>query len=556
MRPPAHPPHRRRAAAAGTGTGGCRLVRERVAWLLRANRVFGPDEHWAKASEFAQAFPGGCWAGTADGGKISRWETAKLRVPHQAVRRYEDLLQLTPGLLTSTAGSLHGYYCADPGCPAADGRSTPRRGEPPVERISALIDKARSDDVMTGPEWDELTREISAVPFLFIAPSGTWADLAERLLREQLVADDVAWLHRFGAFVRLLGHPVGQRSAAAACAGLAADRTNQAGIEAISTLDTCAHPDAGRYVLGQLDCPTTDHTFYGALLACVRKLARGHFSPGQITRLSSVVAAVLDGLDRDAAPDDARTLAAALLRQMPASLPGDLAGKLRRSLAADEDLDRVVRTGRLAAGGDAAGSVRRVVSAAAARMPREGPWLFDETLAALVDEMLCSPVPDVRLYASIAIRATPYCEPVGSALAAELLRISPTAHADVACRILDALRAVGGAPERPVVERFILNPGLPSPVVAAAARNIGHLGGTSDDRYWTRALRLHRELHARQGSAANGAILRGLVYGLGIAWNDTVLGQVRDDHEMPGQARAAASWWLGHPGRIRRSAVR
>jgi hypothetical protein len=120
---------------------------------------------------------------------------------------------------------------------------------------------------------------------------------------------------------------------------------------------------------------------------------------------------------------------------------------------------------------------------------------------------------------------------------------------------MDALRAVGGAAERPVVERFILSPGLPAPVVAAAARNIGHLGGTSDDRYWTRALRLQRDLHLRQGSPVSGAILRGLVYGLGISWNDPVLGQVRDDQEMPWQAREAAAWWLGHPQRIRRSAV-
>jgi hypothetical protein len=152
----------------------------------------------------------------------------------------------------------------------------------PVARIEELIDKARSDDVMTGQERDELTREISAVPFFFISPGKTWAAMAERLLQEQIIADGVAWLQRWGAHVRMLGHPVGRQHAIAACASLAADRTNQVGIEVICALDVTGHPDASHHVLGQLACPTSDQTFYGALLACVRKVARGHFTAGQI----------------------------------------------------------------------------------------------------------------------------------------------------------------------------------------------------------------------------------------------------------------------------------
>lgn len=129
------------------------------------------------------------------------------------------------------------------------------------------------------------------------------------------------------------------------------------------------------------------------------------------------------------------------------------------------------------------------------------------------------------------------------------------AHADLSICIMDALRVLGGAPQRAIVERFTLNPGLPPPVRAAAARNLGHLGGTSEDRYWIRAINLHSRLALRHQSPASGATLRGLVYGLGMARNDPLLARIRDRPEMPWQARAAASWWLGHPRRIRESAA-
>ena len=228
--------------------------------------------------------------------------------------------------------------------------------------------------------------------------------------------------------------------------------------------------------------------------------------------------------------------------------------KLRRTLDADEVMSRVVTTGGLASQG-AAGCVRRVVSAATSRMPREGPWLYDEMLAAVVNEMLYSSVCDVRLYAAIILQATPYAGPVATALGTELTRIAPASQAERAICILDALRMIGGAQQRPIVERFTLRPGLPAPVITAAARNIGHLGGTSEDGYWMRAIDRQRQLHLRNASPSGSATLRGLVYGLGMARNDSLLSHVRDRDDLPSQAREAASWWLGHPRRIRESAV-
>jgi hypothetical protein len=519
--------------------------------MLRVNRLFGRDDRWAKASVFATAFSGGSWPGTANESKISRWETATLRVPYQALRRYEELLDLPDGLLSATADNIHAYYCPDPACPGTGGWSLPHNGPVPVGRVSDLIDKASSNGLMTGSEWDELTREISSLPNLFIAPSATWTTLAERLLHEQIIADGVAWLQRFGSFLRLLSHPVGQMHAIATCISLATDRTNQVGIEVTGMLDVTGHPDATGQVLAQLARPTSDKTFYGALLACVRKVARGHFTPGQVSFLASVVVGLLGDSARH---DDARTLAASLLRQMPQAVPTSEARKMRTRLTGDQTVGQILTTGRLGSPSATAGRVRRIVSAATARMPREALWVYDETLDGLVDELLFSPVADVRLGAAFLIHATPYREPIAAALATELAS-SATVQTDLAICIMDALRLLGGPAERSVVERLTLTPGIPAPVVVSAARNIGHLGGTSDDAYWLRAFGRQCDLLKRDASPAGGAILRGLVYGLGMSWNDPLLTRIRDLGDMPWQAREAASWWLGHPQRIRESAA-
>jgi hypothetical protein len=63
------------------------------------------------------------------------------------------------------------------------------------------------------------------------------------------------------------------------------------------------------------------------LLACVRKVPRGHFTAEQLSFLASVAVGLLDDPVRH---DDAQTLAASLLRQIPAGLSPAVAARLRR----------------------------------------------------------------------------------------------------------------------------------------------------------------------------------------------------------------------------------
>lgn len=516
----------------------------RVGWLLRVNRLYGPKERWQSGGHFAAAFQGGCWPERTTESRISRWETARVRVPYLAVRRYEELLRLPANHLVALIDGIYRYSATTTvSAPALDRAidvDDGRRGD----RLDELVEAARSDQVMTGSDWDELTGYLAAAPRQVITPRSAWREIAERLLTEMIVADGVAWMQRYEALNRLLSHPTGQQAAVATCASLAADSGNQVFVEIVSALDASPHPDASHHVIDQLDRPTNDRARYGALLACVRKLRYGHFSQPQVRRLVPIVTELTLDPTRH---EDTRPLAAALLRQLPADVSAPTGSRLRRAVAADRSLHQVLTAGRLAGAAADHTLVERVTNTTTANMPRYLPHFHDELLPVLVDEMLFSPVLDVRLYATGLLSGTPYRAPLAAALALELGGQVTTRGIDVARAIVEALRILGDHRERPIIERLSTANGLHPSIMVAAAWAIGHLGGHSGDRYWTGAINHHAQLWHGARDAANATALNGLIYGLGLTRNRSLLEQVRDHPLSPAPARAAARWWLNLP---------
>ncbi|MFI6762830.1 hypothetical protein ACIBF5_27240 [Micromonospora sp. NPDC050417] len=537
-----------RAGAGPAARPGVPLHQQRVGWLLRVNRLYGPTERWLRLADFAQAFQGGCWPERTSLYQISRWETAAVRVPYLAIRRYEELLALGSHQLVAPIDTIY-RYAASSGDAAPVLNRGPERSAV-TDRLTELVEMAGSATaVLTGVEWDELTRRLAAAPEIVLSPRRAWTDIAERLLSETIVADGLAWMQRYEALSRLLAHPVGQRAAVAACASLAADRTSQVFVETVGALDASGHPDANRHVLRQLIHPTNDRAQFGALLASVRKLRFGHFAEAEMSRLVTIIQELaFDSTRRE----DVQPLAVELLRCLPES--ASAASRMRlRHLAADPALHPVLRAGRLVEEEASQHLVDRVRNSMVAVMPRDIPSFRDDILPVLLDEMFASPVFDVRMYAAITVSGTPYRQRLAAALSAELAGTAVLAT-PVAPAMIEALRLLGGAEQRAVIERLVTASGMPAPVTVAAAQAIGHVGGHSDDRFWGRAIAYHAQLWGRTRLPTNAAALNGLTYGLGMTRNLVILRRLRADDRMPEQVRAAAAWWLNLPGTVYESA--
>ncbi|PSK67196.1 hypothetical protein B0E53_00830 [Micromonospora sp. MH33] len=526
---------------------------DRVAWLLRVNRLYGRNEQWLRGDAFAGAFQGGCWPEKTSPCRISRWETAIVRVPYLAVRRYEELLQLPANSLVALLDVIYRYsataICSAPLLDRELREGDPRR----LTRLEELVEAARSDDLLTGSDWDELTTYLAVAPRQMITPRSAWTDIAERLLAEMIVADGLAWMQRYEALNRLLAHPVAQQHAVAACASLAGDRTNQVFVETVSALDASPHPDASRHVLDQLVRPTNDRAQYGALLACVRKLRYGHFSESQLRCLVPIVNEL--ALD-PARYEDAQPLAAELLRRLPSDVSASAKARLRHVVTGDPTLSQVLAAGRLAAAEAGHVLIARLANTTTATMPCDDRVFHDELLPVLLDEMLFSPVFDVRLYAAILLFGTPYRRPLAAALALEVGSHAATFNVDVAHAMIEALRILGDEDQRPIIERLSTAEGVPPSITVAATQAIGHIGGRSEDRYWKAALNHHANLWQETRNKTNAWALSGLIYGLGLAHHGTLLKSVCDNDQAPAMTRAAASWWLNLPRAVHESAKR
>jgi hypothetical protein len=251
-----------------------------VGWLLRVSRRQGADARWRKASHFAAAFQGGSWPRAVSASTISRWETGRLVFPIDAASRYEELLELPFGSLSSPIVTLARY------------RSAPATRLPRSRidsytfglerRLDAMVEQGVAGE-MDGSGWLELTNLLLAgPPVVIILPQVTRGRLVEVLLEQMIVAEGYPWLQRFEAFNRLAAHPYWQEIAIDIAIATATDRRHSASVEATSLLDGTRHPMAARWLVTQLVNPTTNGILYGALLASVR--ARSDTSTSHTTR--------------------------------------------------------------------------------------------------------------------------------------------------------------------------------------------------------------------------------------------------------------------------------
>ncbi|MER6630541.1 XRE family transcriptional regulator [Streptomyces sp. NPDC000987] len=499
-------------------------ARRRVAWLLRVNRLLGAHGGHVSLPAFARVFRGGCFGHPVSASALSRWETGQVAVGSAAVSRYEELLGVPRGLLLATAQTTLRYLA-----PSALSRpplaGTGHGLDVASDRAQALLDRALSSDLMRGEDWARLTGALCEIDRFVLVPTDTWYRITERLVEEMVIANGTPWMLRFEALNRLLNHPRAAQHAIAVCASMARDGSNYAATEVICALDNTAHADAAARVLAELQRPTGQRALQGAVMACIRKIHYRHFTPSQLRRLGRAA--------HDIGPEwdlfgQVRALSGAL-REPPGPVPA------RRTRIGAPDAGR--------APAELAAVVRRVLRQARRSTPSDGT---DAVLSALVTEMLCHPLFDVRLYTAVLLAATPHRGGLADAVVTELDRPHVAAAPSCALPLLGALRVLGDAGHRGTVERLALSPGLPRATVSAAVHSLGQIDrDPDDDVFFTRALAQYSREWTRRRDPAAAATLSGLVYVMGRARRTDLIRDVRDRPDHPLTAREAAAWWLG-----------
>ncbi|WP_427921517.1 XRE family transcriptional regulator [Streptomyces sp. cg40] len=530
------------AVAAGSALGR----RARVAWLLRVNRLLAEESSLRSLPAFAAAFHGGVYDREVSVSTVSRWETGRTPVPWRAVRRYEELLALPRNTLTATARTVWRYWAPGPVLDVAP-------AGPAVRPLEDLLEQAVSGDVMTGDDWDQLVDGLCARPDVVLMPSGTWSALAERLVEEMVIADDLPWMLRFESLNRLLNHRRGGRTVIAVCGAMAAGPARLTATEIVCALDNCGHPDAADLVLSELARPSGPLAHRGAVMACFRKVRYRHFDDGQ---LRTLVRAVRDAGGDGPTGDQVEPLRGHLSALYPEYARAVLGRR------ATTRRDEPARNGS----GDRSGSdpdARALVAAAVARVTArlgtvEPDRVCDPAVpAALVAETLASPLFDVRLYAAFLLAATPYRPVLADALAAELVRPPAVRHERLAIVLLDALRVLGDHRHRGLLQRLAVLPSVPRPTAYAAVRGLGHVAADRAGGDFLRtAVAHHHAVWLSDRDPVTAATLESLVYALGMASRDDLLTAILDSADFLPPARTAAARWLAIPGHRRASALR
>lgn len=503
-----------------------------VGWLLRTNRRLAVNSEFQVARNFARAFRTDAEPGLAPS-QITRWEQGTTTASREVVRRYEQLLEASPQSLVVLADTIRRSEAAGP-LEVTDGRSDDQR------LLYQYLDRVLAPGEMAGADWARLTELIAGQPALVLYPPRLWCAIAEQVLSELVVSENNAWLQRQEALSRLLEHPIARSHVVATCVALAEDRSSPAVIEPVSLLDVVAHKDGNRYVLQQIENPSSDRARYAGLLAAVRKVRHGHFTSDEQFWLARVVQqAVADpALDAATAP---------LLSQVAALLDRRMAGQSafpRRRWVPHSDALTAIGAVEYPPGAHSVS--QRIADLAQCRLAddRHGR---DAVLAELVGKALFDANPDVRLTATMLIAATPYRDAVAAALLAQLHSDLSRRVEEIAPSALSTLTTFGVDIHRPLMRTLLIHDGSSADLRHAAAWATPHCAGVYPLHVWRRILAEQHGAWLRRPSATGESILHGIAYGIGTDRHYELLAELRQRGDLPDAVRRTAQWLLSSP---------
>jgi hypothetical protein len=494
--------------------------------MMRVNRLYGPEDRFVSGEYFAQAFTQSSPGRGADRAQISRWERALDSVNYTTLFRYERLLCVEPGRLTATADALHREIHN------GSRRFLPRSRDdrPPGD----LLDKALGPDPMTGTEWDTLTSRLAAARSHRPRPSTQERVIAQRLVSELAIAENLEWLLRSAAIYRLLKEQRLEAAVVEACADQVSDDSCQVVIEPLTILESAAAGEAADQIVRSIVRPVNQRTFQAAWWAAAEKVNRRHFTTDQ---LRTLIAQATDVLSDDGHQIGCRMAAASLMRAEP-----EYASQTAlRAVLQRDALARNVFTSLRTTSWDRSDTlIGRLAGAAMSGMPRD-VLSDDPMLKRLLDEMLFHPHISRRVMAIHTIEATPYRGPVAAALVRELQSRAVRDEITIAAPVIQAIGSLGLAEHRPVVERFAADPATPAHLSGPAITALAHMAGRTSDALWFQL--------AEHPSHS-------LVYAAGVHRRFVVLRKLLREPSSSPEIRAGAAWWLNLPATVLESTKR
>ncbi len=488
-------------------------VETRVGWLLATTRIFHPDPALRRCDTFcALARERGL---RVDRSRISRWEGGGTPAPGEVIDVYEAVLDQPPGSLATVVEGLRRAFGAPPKTP----------GRPSAPGTDGLLDAALGAEGLTGVQWQDLTRSLTAYASLYLRRDD-WDTLTTRLVGELGRGAGAAYVRRYEAAARLIQYPPAQRHLSRALGRYVMDPDAQVVLPVLRLLTEVHDSAASTLVLRMVNGDHNARLRHAAASVAAVKLRHGTLPEAGLPRLEAYVAATLHStgaLDRGL---DAFDVAVQLpLRSFQRVLHQIPDRWLQMHLARSRGSAQLVAPEHAAV----------LVAELAARVQTgEGVHRSDEAdpmLRRLLREALFHVHHPRRHHAALLLAASPYRR----ALSRELAEVTSSADSFLAARVWSVLMRVGWSGRR----RDLLLHATSEPRPALRARALVNVGLDAHVLSTAEA----RALAAPVSPTAQEPVRHGMLFALGMA-GGALLAELAE-HESE-DYRRAARWWQSH----------
>lgn len=498
---------------------------DEIQWVLRNARLNAADPALRSAAGFAQ---GNGVATPVHRAQVGRWERGHVVMTRPLVRRYEQVLGLDEGTLLTAVDRF--------------GRArTPVRSvavlsptdAPDTDRTLQLLERALSDDRMTGLDWDELTDALGRMGRPLVRDRD-WEALLRRLLEETSLGLGIGYAQRSEALARLVGHARSGPVVAAMAAEVTARPDAQFYNDPLGMLHHTDHPQAVSVVLDQLRRPTNPSVLRACLIV-MTTLVKGQRLDADV-RLEAARLGVQHLRDPDL-PYRVHRGAANLVRGLGIATP-----RLATVLTAEDRrvAASIVRDGRAIS----AEAFRTAVKRIRAELEDAGGHesMEEPVLAQLLETALGSTDEGERGSALGVLMVSPQAHVVGRVQARALADALGTGDVVAAHESLTILSWLGQPEDLDLFERVTLGDGTPTDVATTAGYVLGNTierpSPQREARERAVALRI-AEIAATGSGHDAGDHVRSLVYALGMRGRYDLLRALADAQPVEPDASAA-----------------